>query len=118
MPFWILTELLTGTPEGAAIPMALLIINGVVNFFVVEASVDHDSIYIKQWIKEVQYPLSQLDKVGELKDGVTRITILNNNKVERNYIILNVRDSFISQDSANVYELLLKLKANFKKQQQ
>lgn len=113
LPIWIVTEVFSKNFGGATIPTAILLVNVVVNFFVVEASADNEAIYIKQWLKEKRYLLSKLDKVGELKEGVTRVTLLDKNDGKMHFLILNIRDSFVAQNSANVYELLLKLKLNY-----
>ncbi len=85
------------------------------NFFVVEAWVDQEAIYIKQWRTFKKYSFDKLDKIGELKSGVTDITILTEGGSSRTFLILNPTESFYSMDSANVYDLLMKLKLNYSK---
>lgn len=92
------------------------------NIFIVDASVDKNFIYIRQWMKVVKYPLECLVKIGDFKKGITIIDIKTNVSTTRTYLIINdFNISFFTDDIKDVSDFLIKLKTehfmNLKKEE-
>jgi hypothetical protein len=107
-------NLAAGDPESAIIPLVILLLGLVINLFIVEATVDKDFIYLKQWVKESKYSIDNLDKVGDFWKGMTIIDIKTNVSTTRTFLIINDFDpSFFKHDSKDISTFLLKLKAAY-----
>jgi hypothetical protein len=104
-------QIVTGHSEQAIIPLAFVLIGISINFFIVDASVDVNYIYIKQWIKVKKYPIDSLDKVGDFKKGYTLIDIKTDSLTTKTFLIINDFDnSFLAHEYKDISTFLIKLK--------
>jgi len=117
MVVWIIVDLWIGDNSNAMIPFCFLILFSIVNVFVVEASVDKDAIYILRWVKEVKYSLGQIDKIAEVKGGLTSLSILNEEGKTKHFLIMSSPELFTNPNQTDVYDFLLKLKMDYMKRQ-
>ncbi len=110
--------LLTGDKVTIILFLPFFLLTLITNYFIVDAWVDKEAIYIKKWRKIDRYSFDRIDKVGEFKSGITDLSIITENNGKRTFLILNPNQNFISTEYSDVYQLLIKLKMNYKKDQE
>lgn len=102
----------TGESESAIIPLAFLLLGLGTNFFIVDAAVDKDFIYIKQWTKEKKHSIDSIDKVGDFGKGMTIIDIKTGASTTKTFLIINDFDpSLFTDNSKDISSFILKIKA-------
>ena len=104
----------------AVIALIVFIISTLLNIFIVEAWIDEKAIYLRRWVKYKRYTFDKLDKVGNLSQSITDITILTNSGSKRWFLLLNPPSFRLSNwpnsfDTAYIYDLLITYKIDYLK---